>query len=196
VQYPSEWNAKVSPDGTRIVFYAYYGNLSGTYVANVDGSGVTHVSQQGASQGYAWSPDGRYVFTFSGANLIRIELSTGSVTTVAQNLSEYRFALSPDGKLVAFSTGNGYEYNMGVANSDGTGYRQLTSKPTWASGMWNGCFAFSWSADSQYIIGTCYFGGGMPIVKVPANLTSPTNNPQSIGGGHRSRYPTLFGYAP
>jgi DNA-binding SARP family transcriptional activator len=58
-----------SPDGTRIAFTGWDGELPRYYIVNFDGSGERAVSPEGLwAQGAAWSPDGAYI-AFAGRSV-------------------------------------------------------------------------------------------------------------------------------
>src|SRR5438034_589780 len=120
---------------------AFHSNRDGDfdiYVMNADGSGVTHLTDDPATDfgdRAGWSPDGRrFVFssTRDGGD-IDIFVMNADGTGVSQ-LTHNDFIAdddpvwSPDGKQIAFhSTRDGGDEDIFVMNADGTGVIQLTN---------------------------------------------------------------------
>ena len=58
----AETNPEASPDGRRIVFMSQRDGNWEVYIANLDGSGLTRLTNHPANDGLpTWSPDGRYL---------------------------------------------------------------------------------------------------------------------------------------
>ncbi len=100
-------NLEISPDGQKLAFEVYGGNL---YIMNVDGSNLVDL---GKANRPSWSPDSRYVvasvsedngynitkgdlYAYSTDGAVQINLTSGS-DIVAQNPN-----WSPDGSKIAF----------------------------------------------------------------------------------------------
>jgi Tol biopolymer transport system component len=131
-----------SPDGTKIAFFSdrdgpgqpYIGPFQ-VYVMNADGSGVTRLTHDSASDVEAtWSPHGSKIAFVSGTAQgaqIRVMNADGSgvvaLTSASQDDGEP--AWSPDGSKIAFSNGQ-----LQVMKADGTGATYLTSgwNPQWS----------------------------------------------------------------
>jgi Tol biopolymer transport system component len=64
--------AAISPDGRRLAYAAYAGSttLYDSYVANIDGTGVVHISTFAAQEGPpTWTPDGTKILILGGSGL-------------------------------------------------------------------------------------------------------------------------------
>ena len=131
-----------SPDGKRlafskwVTFVDYLLNNEEVFIVNVDGSGLTNVSNNTASDyNPSWSPDGRqlafvssrarsvsnprdavYVMNVDGTN---VQLLTTGRDYIAE------VAWSPDGQQIAFSAGG----SIYVMNADGSSPAGLTRPP-------------------------------------------------------------------
>jgi Tol biopolymer transport system component len=127
----------VSPDGQRVAFTRFSGK-SDTYVMNVDGTGVTRLTENaGNNTGPAWSPDGTriafssdrdgdqeiYVMNADGTGPVRLTTSPGS---------DFSPTWSPDGTHIAFVSDRAGGADLGeifVMNADGTNPVRLTNYP-------------------------------------------------------------------
>jgi Tol biopolymer transport system component len=122
-------------------------------VAGADGANPHPVSDPTVpADAPSWSPDGtRILFTayLDGADPFTLGHGNAEVMSVARDGGGLRNltndpawqgypAWSPDGKRVAYSTNDGTEFNLLVANADGSGARQLPG-PASASGTANDC---------------------------------------------------------
>lgn len=104
-------NLAVSPDGSKLAFEVYGGNM---YIMNVDGSGLTDL---GAGYRPQWSADGQYLayiiteddgyrFTRSDIYTIRIDGSDKTNLTNTSDILEMNPTWSPVGYYIAFDTYN------------------------------------------------------------------------------------------
>lgn len=115
-------NLELSPDGTKLAFEVYGGNL---YVMNIDGSGLKDLGRANRPK---WSPDGTYVVamiatddghTYQSSDIYAIGVEndarinlTASTDLVATNPS-----WSPNGSKIAFdSPQTGNIYLLSISN--------------------------------------------------------------------------------
>jgi len=131
-----------SPDGTKIAFVSdrdgpgqpYIGPFQ-VYVMNADGSGVTRLTHDAASDVVAtWSPDGSKIAFWSstaeGSHISVMNADGSGVVALTSDLQGGGHPVwSPDGSKIAFSNGQ-----LKVMNADGTGATTLTSGyyPQWS----------------------------------------------------------------
>ena len=104
-------NLTVSPDGQKLAFEVYGGNL---YIMNIDGTGLIDL---GRLNNPSWSPDSRYVlansieddgYNFSQADIIALPVD-GTQTfnlTASTDLIALNPSWSPDGQRIAFDVPN------------------------------------------------------------------------------------------
>jgi TolB protein len=137
------WFPDISPDGRQIVF-SYgpvddLGNpLPDLYVINVDGTGLTALTNDGRSQSPRWSADGKWIlFTqadaVSGGNRVaRMRTDRTGGTTVLTNRKWDSFidSFTPDGKKILFdSDQDGFVSALWLCDLDGKHQKQLTRVP-------------------------------------------------------------------
>ncbi|MGV3616729.1 MAG: S41 family peptidase [Fimbriimonas sp.] len=105
----------LTPDKTRLSFWMA-GKDGGLYTVPVDGGTPTRIyARSGASQYYAWSPDGRYVaysesllrsgyyYWDATQNVYVVDAQTGKATNITQLSAEHILPVwSPDGKYLFF----------------------------------------------------------------------------------------------
>ncbi len=113
-------NLEVSPDGRKLSFEVYGGNL---YVMNIDGTGLTDLGKANRAK---WSPDSKYLVAMeaqdNGENYTRSDIVALSIDGSQKiNLTESSDLLatnpdwSPDGNRIAFDNpenGNIYILNL------------------------------------------------------------------------------------
>jgi Tol biopolymer transport system component len=149
-----------SPDGKWIAFDSdrdevnpddCYPNCNyEIYVLNVNGRGVTRLTNHPASDLYpSWSPDGKRIAFESDRNgnwEIYVMNADGSeVTNLTQNqASDYAASWSPDGRRLAFQSSRSGNEDIYVMNADGSEVICLTNNP--ASDWYP-----SWSPDGKRI---------------------------------------------
>lgn len=104
-------NMEVSPDGQKIVFEVYGGNL---YVMNVDGSNVIDL---GRANRPSWSPDSRYVVAtiseddghnYQSSDIYALSVDGNQKINLTENtdLIAMNPSWSPDGDKIAFDAVN------------------------------------------------------------------------------------------
>jgi Tol biopolymer transport system component len=132
---PISWGD--SPDGARIAFFSNRDGNEELYVMNVDGSGVTRLTNNPASDAnLVWSTDSSRIAFHSdrdGNPEIYVMNPDGSGLTNLSNGPGDDFLAaggwSPDGSHIAFVSsrdGNGEIY---VVNADGSGLTNLSNSP-------------------------------------------------------------------
>lgn len=157
----TEYSLTWKPDGSELLFRAYWDGASGHYAVRPDGSGLRRIGSDSMASGRgAWSPDGSeiaystrrdggeselYVMTAEGEPLRRL---------TRNELMDDGPAWSPDGDWIAFTrffpsedtadsadaSGNG---ELFLVRADGSGERQLT----FDEGTYNGLPAWSPTGD-------------------------------------------------
>jgi serine/threonine protein kinase len=174
-----------SPDGQQIAFVRHVGPNISIFVISVLG-GPERKLYSGTSAFFSlyefgnalsWSPDGKYL-AFSGqptprqANsifLLSIEtLEKRQVTTPPEGfLGDSTPAFSPDGKLLAFVRGaSSRDVEVYVMPVSGGEPKRLTFDNR--SGR-----SLAWTADSQSIVFSSWFYGGLRLWKVRASGGTP-----------------------
>ena len=135
-------NVHWSPDGSRLAFL--FGQMGGgslrttlsLYVVDANGAhlrrltGCPHAVScdpaGGGEQGFAWSPDSRYIALAANGGLYRVNVSSGATQHLAVGPVSWT-AWSPTGGLLAYVTLDGH---LHLLSEDGAGdrvLRQLTN---------------------------------------------------------------------
>jgi dipeptidyl aminopeptidase/acylaminoacyl peptidase len=159
----------ISPDGTRLAFEALDGGNSDIYVVNVDGSGLTRLTTDPATDQYPqWSPDGStIVYDNAGAHedsdpqfsktseifTVPANGSAGPTQLTNNSVADAAPAYSPDGRRIAFMhDGDNQIWTMAA---DGSDQRRVGN----TSG-----FSPRWSPDGSTIAFTEYSAAYRPMV--------------------------------
>lgn len=163
--------AAISPDGSQVAFTGRGddGNLD-IYVMNADGSGVTRLTTDGATEQFPqWSPDGRTIaygrvsakatgdVQFDGsADVWTVPAAGGSPTQITASPGmDNAPSFSPDGQTIAYMSAND---GLRLIDADGTNARTL-------SGMWrSGGYTPRFSPDGRTIAVTRYVDTYRPVV--------------------------------
>jgi Tol biopolymer transport system component len=146
----NDFDPTLSPDGSQIAFRSERDGNNEIYVMRADGSGQHDLSQDPADDwGPTWSPHGRVLWNCA-RGLIRgfkacvADAAGGPVSVIPIHRYVEYMAWSPDGSRIAFmsqernASGSDPNYNVYVANADGTNVRRLTSTqgqdgfPSWS----------------------------------------------------------------
>ncbi|NGP88775.1 DUF5050 domain-containing protein [Fodinibius halophilus] len=166
-----------SPDDSKLVFKSNHEGDMEIYSINVDGSGLTNLTNHPAiDESPEWSPNGnRILFESyrSGEKQLHTmnpdgtgvkQLTTTSFTEAAETPS-----WSPDGEKIAFSGYRNGQQDIYTMNKDGAGITQITNNPGLNINP-------AWSADGTEIIFTTDRDGQAEIYKVNAGGSGiPTN---------------------
>jgi TolB protein len=183
--------AALSPDGTRIAFFGYWGRITDEFVDHqdiftmgVDGGHLRRVTSspvQGTVYGEPqWSPDGRRLL------YVRYEVdgSQAVVTSRADGGDERRVTpwsmhagdgpdWSPDGSRILFRSPENDDFlnsNLYTIRPDGTGLKQLTHVPADTK-----LYSSSFSPDGRYItFGMQGIGGASDVWRMNADGTGIT----------------------
>ena len=136
-----DFDPTLSPDGTLIAFRSERDGNNEVYVMNADGSEQEDVSSDPAEDwGPTWSPDGAVLWNCARDLSIGFRAcvanpdSTGLRVIPIHTYIEYP-SWSPDGSKIAFmsqqpgASGSDPNYDVFVANADGSGLQQLTDDP-------------------------------------------------------------------
>jgi Tol biopolymer transport system component len=106
------------------------------YAVSPDGSGLRQLADYGGHDalGGQWSPDGSKlafrVWTNDNYELYVVDADGANATNVIGSLGVVHFDWSPDGMMLALTTSrNGTDYDVFVANADGTGLRPKIESP-------------------------------------------------------------------
>jgi Tol biopolymer transport system component len=136
-------NPSWSADGKKIAFEGIpKGSLDGPdiYVINVDGTGLTRLTTDPASDGApCWSPDGTKIAFSSIRDRVPGEVNyeiyvmnaDGSNQTRITNNTKFDSspAWSPDGKRIAFTSRRDDNFEVYVMDADGSNQTRLTNDP-------------------------------------------------------------------
>ena len=134
----TDMSPKWSPDG-RIIFTSNRDGKNEIYVMGVDGSNLTKMTTNGASQA-AWSADGKRV-TFVRPSLERIgeyfpleiyvaDVDGSNMKMITASLwTKFFPCWSPDGATIAFNDEKFGRGNLFQVDSDGRNLRRLSAGP-------------------------------------------------------------------
>lgn len=142
------WQPRLSPDGTKIVFDSIREGSRTVYTMNIDGSEQTRVGPLGGdARNATWSPDGEYIAFHSqlGPGNWAVYTVKADGTELTQltdnNATDAWVSWSPDGKKIAFSSNRepyGPNYQTYIMNIDGTQQEVIsehdnrTMRPAWS----------------------------------------------------------------
>jgi TolB protein len=144
-----------SPDGRQIAYIRIRGPSKTMHVMNADGGSDRVMTPPSQSPIHpAWMPDGRSIFYCTdddlhppqknAAEIYRLDVASGKITTVISGGVNTYPVPSPDGMHIAFRRMIDTNSEIFVANIDGTDTRNLTNHPAFDG--WP-----AWSPDGRRI---------------------------------------------
>jgi len=192
-----------SPDGKRIAFVYIKDELEVTSLINIDGTGMKELTPRSVKTIHPnWHPDGTKLAYCTDddlapprkndADINVIDIATGKITTLITGGVNTYPSWSPNGSQLAFRRMIG-EMNSEVfiANSDGTGAKNLTNHPSfdgWPSWSPDGTrIAFASNRNSSYQIFTMNPDGSE--VRLLANTEGRATAPQWARDGQKIYFP-------
>jgi WD40 repeat protein len=135
-----------SLDGNWIAFAKQTGAFRSLAIIRTDGSGMRTISGDlsGVAGPDTWSPDGQWIyFSNNDGGIYRANVPGAFTQRLTGNdLAAFAPTSSPDGTLISFIVSRSDHWDLYVANSDGTGARQLLEHATNAG----------WSSDGRYVL--------------------------------------------
>ena len=170
-------SAAWSPDGTKIAFTTNRTGSDDIWVANVDGTNETQLTNVFPTvDGFpAWSPNGSKIAFASNRDgdydiYTMNPDGTNQVSITATTSGEAGPNWSPDGTKIAFSAGSGDvpADDVWVMNADGTGRVRLTTDPAYDDSP-------AWSPDGRRIAFISLRTGREDVYVMNADGSGQTN---------------------
>ena len=144
----SDFNPKLSPDGSKIVLQSTARGVAGVYVVDANGSNARRLASFGGVP--SWAPNGlKIAFHSNGVWVINLD---GSGLTQLTDYGRWP-AWSPDGTQIAFSSDKGsQDSDIWLMNADGSAAHRTLARAgadidvVWSPGL---KIAFGGFVDSQ-----------------------------------------------
>jgi Tol biopolymer transport system component len=140
-----EGDPRVSADGTMIA-YDQWPAEPGTYVMGIDGSNPRRVfiPEDDSYRLVDWTSDGTGLyFDRGGAQLLRLDIGSGQITTALTGSPRWWITLSPDGSTFAFGS-HTPPGGISIMNVDGSNVRHVT-------GSWTDGGPITWAPDGGHL---------------------------------------------
>ena len=181
-----DFDARLSPDGTRIAFDSYRDDPDGAveeiYVMKLDGTGLVRLTNNNADDyNPIWSPDGTKILFQSNRNGDYQIFVMNSDGTDQRSLTGYAGdsspVWSPDGTKILVTSDRDGVGGLYIMNADGTGITHLANTGTFGG---NSDAFGTWSPDGTRIAFHSYRNGEADIFVVNADgsgLFNLTNDP-------------------
>lgn len=183
-----------SPDGTKIVFASdrEEQGLRKLYTMDPDGSNVQKLTDEGGSFWPSWSPDGSTIVYRSGGDIWRVNADGGSPAPIIQGIGTASAPdVSPDGAKIAYISNSDGDFEVYVADIDGSNVLQLTHNSDSDDEP-------GWSPDGARITFTRTVSGQSDIWVMDADgggQTNISNNAAYDSGSDWSPDGTLIAFA-
>lgn len=170
--------ASLSPDGSRVVFSSAKEGDGEIYVINIDGTGLTKLTDNEHWDDYPnWGADGGHIAFYSQPEdevvIKALDLETGEERLISEGFVAQRSpSWSPDGSLIAFYDPSG-EGELSIM-------RATASQSRWLSNDSTDDWAPAWSPDGAFIAFSSYRDGNLELYLVdeygrnPRRLTENT----------------------
>ncbi|MDH4135331.1 MAG: protein kinase [Anaerolineae bacterium] len=167
-----------SPDGERVVFYAWEGwpQGNGLWTLKVDGTDPQLVIRDGEARDPRWSPDGK-VIAYTARNSVHvISIHGGSPNKLADGSIQPSW--SPDSQRLVFKGCDGPACGLFLISVDGSGKTRLTTTaddtvPSWSPD--GSKVAFACKAGDTWDICTVNIDGSDRKSLTPNNLENDVN---------------------
>lgn len=127
-----------SPDGKTIAFAMAVQSQDDyeVFLMNSDGTNAVQLTNglPGIGGSLDWSPDGRYLLIYAGAqgdkNIFKIDVQAKTATQLTNGGNNAACSFSPDGQWIAFnSLRNNDQADLFIMRADGSDVRQITTDP-------------------------------------------------------------------
>lgn len=178
--------AVISPDGKQVVYVLDDQGQRSLWLRQVATATEVQLTQPENTFYFSltMSRDGEYLYyvyggtTIRNRELFRMPLLGGGPKKLIEDVGS-PIGLSPDGKQIAFVRVGDKESSMMVANADGTGQRQITSRPGRRSFGTMFAGGVAWSPDGKKILTVAENreGGGRSHNVVEVSVADGTVNP-------------------
>ena len=158
-----------SPDGQRVIFYAWPGGLE---AMRLDGSERSRIAHDTEAAFPAWSPDGKYIAFHSWrgrAGHFNIYIMRADGSEERMLVDGEQAAWSPDSSRLVYKGCEGSSCGLMVVNADGSGKRRLTTCDECANDG-----NPDWSRDSNRIVFTSERDGNHEVY-----VTNPDGSGQT-----------------